>query len=445
MRNTTFTSLIFIISMVLIMSCEGPKGPAGADGQDGVDGINASACLAPCHNTGGIWEQYRNSSHFAEILNAEEQESFTGGSCGKCHAKDGLASRLDGTSGGGTPINLVLGQINYLSGTVKEANYDGDANFAQIQCMTCHEAKSDSTNQHVTPIYVAGNFPIRTSTTQGAYLEKSSAVLAATGTQLANYGTGNICFYCHKSRKDVTDYIKTTNVSLTSRHWGPHEGPGGDLYAGAGKGGYEFTGKTYANSTHVAALSKACITCHMPGITENTNYPSHDFKPKVESCAVSGCHPGATDIASIQSTSVANLETLLKQLQDILNTFDPDSAGPATAGILSQVDAPNDYTNDSLASSSDPVLSSNATTRFDNIYHDAVRMQRTASFNSTTGKWTSTGITTQLAKDRAGALYNYFLVVRSKGYGYHNYKYAAQLIYDSIEAFNVVPTGTRPL
>ncbi len=446
-----FINLFVTLFAVSLLSCEGPRGPAGTNGEDGIDGVNANACLAPCHNSGGIWEQYSNSSHFAEILLTEEQETFTnntGRSCGMCHAKDALASRLDGavSNSGGTVANVLLGQILYKNtgdNKIYEAGYDGNANFAQIQCLTCHEPKTDSTNQHVTSIYVPGNYPLRTSTTQGIYIEKSATTASATGTQMPNYGTGNTCMMCHKSRKDVTDFIKTTNVSLTSRHWGPHEGPGADLYSG--EGGYEFTGETYSNSTHVAALNKACVTCHMPGITENGNYGNHDFSPKVASCAVSGCHTGATDISSIQSASVANLETLLKQLQDILNTFDPDSTGPATAGLLSQVDAPTEYVLDSLASSSDPVLSSNATTRFANIYHDAVRVQRTATFNSTTGKWTSSSISVQLSKDRAGALYNYFLVVRSKGYGYHNYKYAAQLIFDSIEAFGVTPTGARPL
>ncbi len=443
MRNTTLTSLISIFSMILIISCEGPKGPAGADGQDGVDGSNATACLAPCHNSEGIWEQYRNSTHFAEILNAEEQDSWTGGSCGTCHAKDALASRLDGTIGGGTPTNLLLGQISYLSGTVKEASYDGDANFAQIQCLTCHAPKTDSTNQHVTPIYVAGNFPLRASTTSGVYMERSSAPLAATGTQLTNYGSGNTCFYCHKSRKDVTDYIKTASVNITSRYWGPHEGPGGDLYAGAGIGGYEFSGKTYTNSFHVANLNEACVTCHMPDVSTNTNYPSHDFKPKVTSCAVTGCHTGAANIEDIQTAAVDNLWDLVEQMQGILNTFDPDSSGPLTAGILSRVNAPSDYTIDSLISSSDPVLtSSNLSSR--DPWLDRSRIQRMATFNPSTGKWTSSDITTTLSQDRAGALYNYYIVTRAKGIGYHNYKYAAQLIYDSIEKFNVVPTGSRP-
>ena len=438
---------MFFFGLLFISSCEGPRGPAGVDGTNGTngtngsDGLDAYVCLRPCHNTQGIWTQYRNSTHFIEILNAEEQETWTGGGCGKCHAKDALETRVDGTLSGGNPTNTALGQLNYLSGTVKEGNYDGDANFAQIHCFTCHERQDDANSQHNDAIYTAGNFPWWTSTTQGTYLEKSSAVLAATGTQLPNYGTGNICFYCHKSRKDVTDYIKATNVGLTSRYWGPHEGPGGDVYSG--KGGYEFSGKTYSSSTHVTILTKACVNCHMRPITANDNYPNHDFKPNVETCAQSGCHVGATSIDGIQTTSVANLETLLKQLQDMFNTYDLSAVPNATNGILSQVDN-SAASNDSVATTSDPNLSSNATTRFDNIYHDAVRTQRVSSFNATTGRWSSTNVSISIPKDHAGALYNYFLVVRSKGYGYHNYKYAAQLIYDSIEALGGTPTGTRP-
>jgi hypothetical protein len=446
---------LFFFALLLVSSCEGPKGPAGTDGTNGVNGTNgtngingtdAVACLAPCHNSGGVWEQYYDSRHFAEILLAEEQESFTnntGRSCAACHAKDAIASRLDGmATSGGTLTSPELGHIGYwATNKFAEAGYDGEANFAQIRCLTCHVAKTDADNHHENVGYTAGNLPLRTTTTAGIYIEKSAAAGTAAGTQLPNYGTGNTCLMCHKSRKDVTDYINTTNVSLTSRHWGPHEGPGADLYSG--EGGYEFSGKTYTNAFHVASLTKACVSCHMTPIAENGNYGNHDFKAKVGACAVSGCHTGATSISDIQTASVANMETLLKQLQDAFNTYDLSAVPNATNGILSQTDNSGDA-NDSVAVTSDPNLSSSASTRFANIYHDAVRMQRVPSFNPATGKWSRTNISVAIPKDHAGALYNYFVVVRSKGYGYHNYKYAAQLIYDSIEALGLTPTGTRP-
>ena len=451
---------LFVFGLLFISSCEGPRGkmgPAGTDGTNGTNGVNgtngtngvdAIACLAPCHNSGGVWEQYYDSGHFAEILLTEEQETFTnntGRSCAACHAKDGIASRLDGmATSGGTLTSPELGHLNYLvtaTSKAAEAGYDGEANFAQIRCLTCHVAKTDADNHHKNVMYTLGNLPLRVSTTAGMYIEKSTAPTTLTGTQLTNYGSGNTCLMCHKSRKDVTDYINATNVALTSRHWGPHEGPGADLYSG--KGGYEFSGKTYSSSTHVTVLTKACVNCHMTPITDNDSYPNHDFKAKVEACAVSGCHVGATSIDGIQTTSVANLETLLKQLQDMFNAYDLSAVPNATNGILSQEDN-SAAANDSVAATSDPKLSTSATTRFANIYHDAVRMQRVPSFNSTTGRWTSSNISVSIPKDHAGALYNYFIVVRSKGYGYHNYKYAAQLIYDSIEAMGGTPTGTRP-
>jgi hypothetical protein len=49
-----------------------------------------------------------------------------------------------------------------------------------------------------------------------------------------------------------------------------------------------------------------------------------------------------------------------------------------------------------------------------------------------------------LTKNRAGALYNYFLVARGSAYGVHNPNYTNQLLFDSIEALGGTPGFTRP-
>jgi hypothetical protein len=435
-----FFVLIIAVGLSLI-GCEGKQGPAGVPGSNGNDGINANACTAPCHNTNGIWEQYGNSTHFIAILNADEQSAWLAGACGMCHAKDGLESRLDGTVGGGTPTHLLQGQTRYLSGTTKEAVYNGSsgetANFAQVTCLTCHEFVGQG--PHSDSLYTGNKWALRAPAT-GVYLEKSSAVLTSDGT-LLNYGVGNTCVWCHKSRQDVTDYIKVANPGLTSFYWGPHEGPGADLYSGTG--GYQFTGKTYGNSAHIAALTEGCIECHMAPVATNGNFPRHDFKPAISATCLT-CHVGATSIGDIFTANTVDedVKTLLDSLQNRFTRFTPTGAG-AAVGLLTRT-SNSTFLNDLLANSSDPVLTAAENT--DGQYWlDRTRTQRTPSFNSVTGTYTSASISLSVAKDVAGALYDYFLVSRSKGYGAHNSVYARQLLYDANEVVGTALGMGTPL
>jgi hypothetical protein len=435
------------------MSCEGPRGKVGVDG---IDGTNASACLRPCHNQpDGIWAQYRESTHFEEIFLTEEQDAFTAGTCGKCHAKDGLQNRIDGLPN--NPTNVDLGHFSYLVGsTVTETTYDGETTTAQITCVTCHAILPDTSafNQHnpASGSYTAGNFPRRIQTAQGMYLEKSSGPSLGTGTQIDNFHDGNTCAACHKSRSDVADKVRSSVadsiVSLGSNsRFGPHEGPTTDLYSG--KGGYEFTGQTYGSSVHLTnslftgATGQGCVSCHMGDRADNDLYPNHNFKPIV-TASCTGCHSGATDIASIGTSSKTAVTAALDSLRRILNNFTPtlSTGGTPTAGLITQTEN-SASTNDSIANQSEGKITSAQLTSKE-FWHDAVRVQRFPTFNPVTGAWKSTALTVKLRRDQAGAVWNYFLVSRSKGYAAHNYKYTMQLLYDSIVAFGGTPAFTRP-
>jgi hypothetical protein len=457
MKNFVRFLLIMAIpfAIVSLLSISGCKGSAG---KDGADGTNASACLRPCHNQpDGIWSQYRESTHFREIFLTDETDAFTAGTCGKCHAKDGLQARLDGLPN--SPTNTDLGHFSYLVGsTVTETSYDGETTTAQITCVTCHAVLPDTNafNQHnpASGMYTEGHFPRRIQTAVGMYIEKSSGPGLGTGTQIDNFHEGNTCAACHKSRGDVADKIKNTptggdTVSLgTSRRFGPHEGPGTDLYSG--KGGYHFGSNTYGNSAHLTgsaftgATGQGCVACHMGDRTDNYGYPTHDFKPIVTATCTAACHTGATDIASIGTTSKTAVVSALAQLQGILNSYVPvmSTGGTPTAGLLSQTDNSLSVI-DSIYSQSDPKLSSSLLAA--NIFDlDAVRVQRVPTFNSTTGAWTFKTINIKLTKDQSGAVWNYFMIARAKGYGAHNYKYTMQLLFDSITAFGGTPGFTRP-
>ena len=99
------------------------------------------------------------------------------------------------------------------------------------------------------------------------FVEKSPSTAAVTGTNAGNFGPGDTCMWCHRSRVDITNYITPTGNTITSVHWGPHEGPQADLFTGVG--GYQYAGQTYGQSTHEQKLS--CVDCHMVGVADNRN------------------------------------------------------------------------------------------------------------------------------------------------------------------------------
>jgi hypothetical protein len=397
---------------------QGPEGPAGqAGGEAGAGGqgnsalptgtLNAS-CMLPCHSFAGIVEQWKTSRHYATYvanLGGDEVESWTGPkACGNCHSVDGVQQRLAGNvtyTGTTGPTDSDHGQLNYKdssSAKVSETTYAGQATVAQVGCPTCHDNSPDH-DPHLTGAdYAKGDFPLRVPSGTDDYvlIEKSSAVGTVDGTAI-KYGAGNACMWCHKSRKDVTNYISTSTLNITSNTWGPHEGPAADIYSG--KGGYEFTNKTYQNSSHTA-FKKGCVQCHMPPVEENMNIGNHSFYPQLAVCTAT-CHVTATnfDVAGGQS----KVKQSLQKLRVLLNT-----------ALMLTRDGTNPL---------DP-----ATTLVD---------QEFASDNALP----KNGVT----KDVAGALYNYFLIARASGFGVHNPYYINELLFDSVQALGGDTSGmVRP-
>jgi Collagen triple helix repeat (20 copies)/Cytochrome c552 len=398
---------------------QGEAGPAGVDGamgsqgEPGADGMVptgtiGTSCLSPCHGFTGIVEQWKTSRHFATYisnLGGEEVETWTGQTtCGNCHAIDGIEQRLDenvifaGTTG---PVNLAHGQISYKNSStsaISESAYAGHANVAVVHCSTCHDTAAGNDPHLTGEDYVAGSFPLRvpSGADDEALLERSSAAGVSDGTPAGEYGKGNACVWCHKSRKDVTNYILAAdNNNVSSMHWGPHEGPHSDVFTG--KGGYEYSGKTYSNGSH-QNLANGCVNCHMPGVSTNQDIGDHSFYAQQSACTK--CHATAKnfDVLGGQSKTKTGLQRLRVALND--------------AGLLSR---------DGLAPLSDAVLADSSF----------------ALDKALPKKPVSTAL--------AGALYNYFILARGSALGVHNPSYTGQLIYDSVQAIGGDLTGlTRP-
>ena len=77
----------------------GPTGPQGTPGAPGVEGKPGSvgdagtlsgACTTPCHTFNGVVDQWRFSNH-----SHPQNNEIGGGSCGNCHALDGIELGTD--------------------------------------------------------------------------------------------------------------------------------------------------------------------------------------------------------------------------------------------------------------------------------------------------------------------------------------------------------------
>jgi hypothetical protein len=388
----------------------GPQGPVGpaAEGGVGVDGgsILSGACTQPCHTFGGVVDQWRFSNH-----SHPQKSDVGGGSCGNCHGVDGIQHRVANeyvvVADAGAPTGVAKGHINYAtpSGAPAEIGYGGATTIGRIHCTTCHDF-NPTNDPHVTGKYVAGTARIRVpgGPTDTVLLEKSPDTSAVAGQSLA-YKAGNVCVFCHKSRKDVTLFVGANNA-ISSNRWGPHDGPQADVYSG--KGGYHFAGLTYGSSTH-AGLPNACVSCHMQPVAANSNVPDHTMKPTVAYCKTCHTEYKGTDF-DIQGGRTL-VKNALTELQAALNE----------AGLLTR-------------SETAPY----APLAEDNLGDGQFQLDLTRP-GSGPG-----GANQNLDAARAGALYNYLIIARSKDLGVHNPTYAKQLLWDSIRQIKGVSPTSLP-
>jgi hypothetical protein len=310
-----------------------------------------------------------------------------------------------GTVADGGVTNAMSGELNYrnpANGSLAEGTYKGNAKVAQVGCTTCHQVTPDTDPHRTGLAYTAGSFPLRVPTgkTDQAVIEKSPDKTAVTGTPAGTLGTANTCVWCHRSRKDVTNYIGA-DTALTNTFWGPHEGPQADVFSGTG--GYHYAGMTYGTSTHQQKLT--CVDCHMPNVASNGMSPNHSFYAQVSACG--SCHTGATnfDISGGQSQVKAAMFELQKALND---------AGYLTRGAAAPY----------------PPLAASE------LADGNFSLDRTRPGGGADGG------TIHLTADKAGAIYNYFIVARGGGMGVHNPKYVKQLIFDSYFAVTGSPPTT---
>jgi hypothetical protein len=283
MTNRCITVFVALsICLLAISGCSSKRGPAGPSA--------STECLT-CHADDSVIRaidgQWRNSVH-ASGNNIDRNVP----PCSGCHTGEGFIERVST----GTPDTVLQPGV--------------------INCFACHEPHTNK------------NFNLRTM---------SAVTLIQGGT--FDRSVGNLCANCHQARKPGPDIPlvegpATDSITINSPYWGPHDGPQANVLLGLDA--FVFTGATYSNSSHTAAVTSGCPTCHMATPFKNiagghqAGLTYSEFGQDVDltnGCNTSGCHTNLTDfdVNGIQDS----VSTLLRNLRTILITdaiLSPDTS-----------------------------------------------------------------------------------------------------------------------
>ena len=198
-----------------------------------------------CHGPG--------SEHQADP--AKTSISLSAGDCGVCHdeqpyhtknlewnnSRHAVATRYPTGEGRESCVacHSGVGFIQMVkTGEIQSTEWEA------ITCQVCHDPH-DPTNPY--------------------QLREVGDVLLGNGEVVTEGGTGKLCMNCHKSRRNVDEYVLEFH-----RHYGPHHGPQGDMIAGTGAVEY---GGEIASTGHIYATEDGCASCHMQGVARDD--PAH--------------------------------------------------------------------------------------------------------------------------------------------------------------------------
>ncbi len=249
-------------------------------------------------------------------------------------------------------------------------------NASAIHCFTCHAPHS------------TGSLDMRTTK---AYTLANGVVF--------DHGKSNLCVVCHHNRTSVA--VSVIDSAKVTNRFGPHHGPQGDLIQKTG--GYEFAGVTYNTSTHSTAITDACIGCHMgnPQVHDGYKIGGHSFNMVDEESGytmVNVCTP-----CHAKATASFNF------IADAANTaYDFDKDGKVE-GYQTEFHGMMD----SLA---------------------VLLVGKSLLTRTVTGTDTTYAPKTVTVADKniAGAIWNFVMLEEDRSEGIHNFKYAHDLIWSSI-------------
>ena len=400
--------VMLVITLSVFISCADSSGPVEEPAGD----TNA-ACLM-CHSadspTGELLVAaaagYENSGHYngpraldpnvaatghIYVFHGSNAMYANGGGCGYCHTHQGF--------------------IDYVENGVD----DGDYPFAsQPECFTCHMP------------HESYGFGLRTT----------DPVILADEVTTYDYGDGNLCVICHKSRRTSDYFLDDDWPGSISSHAGPHHGPQADFLMGVNHWAYgsnDYVGV----GDHALNADESCVTCHMFGVEDGRlsgtfqmgghgMYLTADVHGSVKdlgkSCIV--CHDEADEVAS------GDFE------DNKFGSFDWDGDGSVDENMLDEIMGLRDtlisYMGNGTAYWAD----------IGDVPGDVVGDGAIVAIGGgdvTTGEWNLdwefAGVD-NATEVQAQAFWNFKYFIEDKSRGIHNPIFAAQILYDAIDNLN---------
>lgn len=372
-----FLTVLTAIVLLGLIACEGPAGPAGKDGAKGADG--AKGLDAGFVYFEGFKADLKCATcHTPDTDTIFHKSAVTFQWAASKHANGGTSFENSTTC---AVCHTTEGFVqSQLGKTITVAN-----NSTPVGCFACHSP------------HIKGDFSLRT-VAPATILSNLTGVADYT----FDYGKGNLCAQCHKPRSQTVklDPSKSTTtndtIKITSARWYSHYGVQTQMLMG--KGGYEWSNQTnvVSSSFHTTSTEikkDGCTACHMPSARGDYD-GGHSMKlvsdegENLNGCKVTGCHPtGLTvlDYNGKMTETVKNMNALKVEL--------------AKAGWL-----------DTLAMS--------------------IAVGKVTYADGTSKTYPSTLVITP--SNKAGALWNFWLVEHDLSEGVHNTKYANALLLNSI-------------
>jgi hypothetical protein len=278
MKKTITILCLLVVAALLVGSFEGCKGDTGPAGPGGdtvtvaanLEGFKEGINCGDCHNpdtdtTYNVWAkkyQWELSKHY--FGGDFERNSST---CANCHTTEGFIQATQGR-----PVTDHI-----------DASPPG--------CFACHSPHAE------------GDFSLRV---EGPVVINSA--VAGVDDATFDYGKGNLCVNCHKTRtlspEPNPNAGPNDTLTITSSRWYPHYGVQGQMLMGTGGfkfPDYDYTGNSYHTSSDVIK-EEGCIVCHMAnatagggiagGHTMNIGYANTSGQPVslLTGCTISGCH-----------------------------------------------------------------------------------------------------------------------------------------------------------
>jgi hypothetical protein len=294
-------------------------------------------------------------------------------------------------------------------------------------CASCHSTPGfldfigeDGSNVGIVDHPVPSGTTVECAVCHNPKVGDMSEVLFPSGAIIGDLGASATCVTCHQGRASAENIEAATlsvigddTVSEDLRFINIHYASAAVLMGGDARGGYEYPGRSYAGRfAHVEGFA-TCSSCHDP----------HSTQVRVETCTA--CH-GAVGLSDIR-----------------LGLPDADGDGDETEGAAAEIHSLHATLGAAIMDyaanvADDPIVYAKGFPYFLNdLNADGI-----ANENERTGDNAYVGFTPRLLR----AAYNYQAVGVDPGAYAHNARYAAQLLFDSIEDLEsggVVVEGTR--